>query len=103
MNQAEALKMLMSANRYSSEEALINGCLTYVTNDSRWEEDAYRYIQDLLKRSPSILSTYKKYWLNSLDPLRIRQRVEEEIRSCARLWATEEHHLAVKAFLTRNS
>ncbi|PFG12863.1 enoyl-CoA hydratase/isomerase family protein [Bacillus sp. es.036] len=103
MNHTEALKMLMSADRYSSEEAFLSGCLTYITNDLPWEEDAYRYIENLLKRSPLILSTYKTYWLNSLDPHLIRHRVEEEIRSCARLWDTEEHHQAVKAFLNKNS
>ncbi|MFP3361854.1 hypothetical protein R0K17_31595, partial [Planococcus sp. SIMBA_143] len=62
MNHTEALKMLMSADRYSSEEAFLSGCLTYITNDLHWEEDAYRYIENLLKRSPLILSTYKTYW-----------------------------------------
>ncbi|MCA0990119.1 enoyl-CoA hydratase/isomerase family protein [Pseudalkalibacillus hwajinpoensis] len=103
MNHAEALKMLMSADRYSSEEAFLSGCLTYITDDLLWEEDAYRYIENLLKRSPLILSSYKTYWLNSLDSHLIRHRVEEEIRSCARLWDTEEHHQAVKAFLNKNS
>ncbi|WP_273850310.1 enoyl-CoA hydratase/isomerase family protein [Guptibacillus spartinae] len=101
MNQSEALTMLMSADRYSSEEALKNGCLTYVTHDDQWEESAYLYIENLLKRAPLILSAYKNYWLNSLDCHSIRLRVEEEIKSCACLWATDEHHRAVEAFLNR--
>ncbi|WP_226658380.1 enoyl-CoA hydratase/isomerase family protein [Pseudalkalibacillus hwajinpoensis] len=101
MNHSEALTMLMSADRYSSEEALMNGCLSYVTRELPWKEEAYHYIENLLKRSPLILSAYKTYWLNSLDRNFIRLRVEEEIKSCACLWATEEHHRAVEAFLNR--
>ncbi|WLR59654.1 enoyl-CoA hydratase/isomerase family protein [Guptibacillus hwajinpoensis] len=102
MNHGEAMKMLMSADRYSDQEALENGCLTYVTTDHSFQDDSYQYIENLLKRSPLILSTYKSYWLTSLDQNLIRDRVEEEIRSCAILWATEEHHQAVATFLNKN-
>ncbi len=103
MDSGKALQMLMSADRYSAEMATENGYLTYITKETNWQNEAYDYIEKLLKRSPLILSSYKNYWLSSLDETNIRKRVENEISNCATLWATDEHHQAVEVFLSKKN
>ncbi len=103
MDSGNALQMLMSADRYSAEAAAENGYLTYITKETNWQDAAYEYAEKLLNRSPLILSSYKNYWLSSLDEVDIRKRVENEISNCATLWATDEHHQAVEAFLSKTN
>ncbi|WP_347550471.1 enoyl-CoA hydratase/isomerase family protein [Pseudalkalibacillus hwajinpoensis] len=103
MNPTQALQMLMSADRYSAEQAFSQGYLTYVTATKNWEVVAQDFIRDLFKRPAKILSSYKTYWLTSLNEVDIRDRVDSEIRNCANLWASDEHHRAVDAFLSRKN
>ncbi|MBN8207365.1 enoyl-CoA hydratase/isomerase family protein [Bacillus sp. NTK071] len=103
MSADHALQMLMSADRYSADEALKKGYITYITTTANWQSEAYEYISNLFKRSSPILSSYKMYWLNRLDEGKIRERIEQEIRNCAILWAKDEHHTAVEAFLNKKN
>ncbi|WP_394175075.1 enoyl-CoA hydratase/isomerase family protein [Guptibacillus hwajinpoensis] len=101
MKSDHAMQMLISADRYSAEEAFEKGYITYITKSANWHSEAYEYIGNLFKRSSPILSSYKMYWLSRLDQDKLSERIEQEIRNCARLWAKDEHHIAVEAFLKR--
>ncbi|MCA0987964.1 enoyl-CoA hydratase/isomerase family protein [Guptibacillus algicola] len=101
MGSTKAMEMLMSGKRYTPEEAYPLGFLTYILQEDQWEEEAERVIRTLLPHSSTILQTYKKHWLDSLDQSMISERIEREILSCSELWESEEHHKAVEKFLNK--
>ncbi|WP_377889374.1 enoyl-CoA hydratase/isomerase family protein [Alkalihalobacillus sp. R86527] len=101
LGSTKAMEMLMSGKRYTPEEASGLGFLTYIVQEDRWEEDAEKVTQTLLPHSSTILQTYKKHWLDSLDRSLITERIEREITSCSELWESEEYHSAVERFLNK--
>ncbi|WP_110929319.1 enoyl-CoA hydratase/isomerase family protein [Bacillus massiliglaciei] len=94
-----ALKMLMESGIYSAEEAMELGFISCISN----ETNPALHLENLLKREAEILSSYKNILINKWEASGLKERMEEEIRKCAVLWASESHHQAVKDFLQKKN
>ncbi len=94
-----ALKMLSDSRAYSSAELLENGWASAVIEE---DGDIGRFLASMDRVLPSVHRAYKAMAVRKWQETNLKQRVDEEIRECARLWAEEAHHLAVDGFLNKN-
>lgn len=93
-------QMLYSANIISSEKGMEIGFINKVIPDKEFQQEGIQWIEDLLKNSsPSVLASYKELAVRKWLSTNLKARMEEEIKQCAILWESEEHHQAVDAFL----
>ncbi|XXM73419.1 enoyl-CoA hydratase/isomerase family protein [Lysinibacillus sphaericus] len=100
ISSPRALSLLMAASLHEAEELYKIGFITELLG----EKDDIREMP-LLKavstKAAGVLQAYKKQQLNSWDQAVMEDNIESEIRECSRLWAKEEHHMAVDRFLAR--
>jgi enoyl-CoA hydratase len=97
-----ALTLLSSAKRISAEEAKAYGFLhKVVTNREATQEEVKQIIHDLVPLSPEVLSAYKRRYLDSVNLILLKTRLEKEIHECSYLWEQEEHLHAVDHFLNK--
>ncbi|MTH52620.1 enoyl-CoA hydratase/isomerase family protein [Bacillus mangrovi] len=96
-----ALKVLCSAARYPAEACKDLGLVDEILPAPFFKEEAVRIIKEQLAENPSVTRAYKSVWIRKLAGSGLRERMEEEIRQCARLWEKEEHHQAVQTFINR--
>ncbi|MGM0897634.1 MAG: enoyl-CoA hydratase/isomerase family protein [Bacillota bacterium] len=94
-----ALKMLSDARAYSSEELLSNGWATAIVEQDR---DIEHFLVSMKKIQPEVHRAYKAMAVRKWQETNLKQRVDQEIRECARLWAEEAHHQAVDGFLNKS-
>lgn len=99
--QANALYLLTSGEIISAEDAKNIGFIQQVFTRKSWNEQFDNWLNSLLQKSLPVLHAYKSRLLDSYDLDLISERVEKEVRQCARLWESDEHHEHVKSFLTR--
>lgn len=94
-----ALKMLSDARAYSAEELLANGWASAVIEEDR---DVEHFFASMKRVLPSVHRAYKAMALRKWQATNLKERVEQEIRQCAVLWAEPAHHMAVDGFLNKN-
>lgn len=94
-----ALKMLADSRAYSSAELLDNGWATAIVED---DLDIDRFLASMNRILPSVHRAYKAMAIRKWQETNLKQRVDQEIEECARLWAQDEHHQAVDRFLNKS-
>lgn len=94
-----ALKMLSEARAYSSDELLANGWASAIIEQ---DQDIDHFLDSMKRVLPEVHRAYKAMALRKWQETNLRQRVEQEIRECAKLWAEEAHHAAVDGFLGKS-
>lgn len=97
-----ALKMLVDAKPYTAEELVDIGWATSVYFEGAREEALEDFIEHMRKIHPSVHQAYKEIELRKWRERNIYERVMEEVRTCAILWESEAHHVAVNSFLTKS-
>lgn len=102
IGMAQAMKALVSCNRFNAEEAHEMKIIDSVLAKSNFKAESKGWIAPLLHSSMPVLKTYKQRMLDRYDKENIKQRVMREIDECATLWASEEHHVAVEKFLRKS-
>jgi enoyl-CoA hydratase len=98
LGTANALKLLMTADLYEAEQLLSLGYLQELYEGDR-QQACDVYIEKMLKLETDVLSAYKKMLVNKWEETNLQKRIEEEVRSCAKLWQSEAHHQQVASFL----
>ena len=93
-----ALKMLSEARLYSAEELLAIGWATAVVYS---DQDIENFVESFRNVLPEVHRAYKDMAVRKWRAADLEARVEEEIRTCARLWAGEAHHAAVGNFMNK--
>ncbi|WP_257350571.1 enoyl-CoA hydratase/isomerase family protein [Pseudalkalibacillus decolorationis] len=101
LDRATALEILLSLQTYLAEQGLGYRFFQKVVKKERAIQQFNEWIFPMIKLSSSVLKAYKKRILDGTDITGLKVRVDREIRECARLWETDEHHEAVKKFLNR--
>ncbi|PLR80988.1 enoyl-CoA hydratase [Bacillus canaveralius] len=94
---ANAIKMLMEARVYQTEELTNLGFIDYII-----EENDLTFIHHIEKIFPlegSVLAAYKAMLIRKWLAANIALRIEKEVRECAKLWGMEEHHNQVDKFM----
>ncbi|WP_026674389.1 enoyl-CoA hydratase/isomerase family protein [Alkalihalobacterium bogoriense] len=98
----QAMKALLSCKRFNAEEAHAMRIIDSVLAKSNFKMESKEWISPLLHSSMPVLKTYKQRMLDRFDKENIKRRIMREIDECAVLWASEEHHEAVKKFLRKS-
>jgi enoyl-CoA hydratase len=97
---SNALKLLMTAKLFSDEQLEIFGFL-----DKLYEgepiENGIQFLENMLTLETDVLSAYKNILIKKWEEGNIKQRIEEEVRGCAKLWETDAHHQKVASFLEK--
>ncbi|WP_078413487.1 enoyl-CoA hydratase/isomerase family protein [Priestia abyssalis] len=99
----DALFMLYTAKLFTAEEAKRLNYVQAVFSDEHLMERAENYCLDILRKPSNVLVSYKQAMLEKWELMNMKERMEKEIRRCAILWESEEHHEAVEAFKSRKS
>ncbi|MGP4080348.1 enoyl-CoA hydratase/isomerase family protein [Pseudalkalibacillus sp. R45] len=101
MNPDSAFEILTSAIKYSAQEGYEKGFIQKVLGTEDPLNDFNEWIEPFTTKNSAVQQAYKQRRLDRYKLSEIKQRVEKEISDCARLWATDDHHQAVKTFLNR--
>ncbi|WP_221564072.1 enoyl-CoA hydratase/isomerase family protein [Alkalihalobacillus sp. TS-13] len=101
MNPESAFEILISANKYSAMEGYEKGFIQKVLDTEEPLNDFNEWIKPFTMKNPAVQRAYKQRRLDQYELSNIKRRVDKEIRECARLWATDDHHEAVKTFLNQ--
>ncbi|WP_261133884.1 enoyl-CoA hydratase/isomerase family protein [Bacillus sp. Marseille-Q3570] len=101
MNPESAFEILISAMKYSAQDGYEKGFVQKVLDIEEPLHDFKEWIEPLTTKNQGVLQAYKQRGLDRYNLSEIKLRVDKEIRECARLWATDDHHQAVKTFLNR--
>lgn len=100
LNPTIALKMLLSAKVYESQELYGMGFF-----DELYEGNEIQVCDNLLGNMISletdVLSAYKSMLLQKWELLNLQKRMQQEVRTCAKLWESEAHHKQVDRFLSK--
>lgn len=98
LGTANALKLLMTADLYESEQLLALGYIHELYEGDR-QQACDIYIEKMLKLETDVLVAYKKMVVSKWEETNLQKRIQEEVRSCAKLWQSEAHHQQVASFL----
>lgn len=97
---SDAMKLLMEAELqtalYLKEIGFINSL--YTDNSLRACES---FLEQMLTNDLSVLKSYKRIWVRKWEESKLRERIEEEVRNCAVLWESDNHHEYVSAFIRK--
>jgi enoyl-CoA hydratase len=97
--EQKALKLLLDAKVHKAEEARNLGFVDEIIGD---DYDEWKgFAEDFLRQETGVLMAYKKLLVKKWQDGCIKERMNAEIRECAKLWATDAHHAAVKQFLSK--
>ncbi|MFC0473065.1 enoyl-CoA hydratase/isomerase family protein [Halalkalibacter kiskunsagensis] len=97
-----ALDMLLSARMYSTDELYKQGFVHKVIYNASFLEGVIEYLESYFLQNKGVLQAYKARLLDQLDRPNIHRNIQNEIKDCAKLWETDVHHEAVRAFLNRS-
>lgn len=101
VSSSKALGLLCSANIYGAAELLQKGVVDEILPVSSFDEESLNYVKSMLAENRAVTRAYKSIQIRRLERSQLWDRMEEEIRQCAKLWGEEEHHQAVSRFLKR--
>ncbi|WP_209125476.1 enoyl-CoA hydratase/isomerase family protein [Alkalihalobacillus sp. BA299] len=101
ISQADALQMLMTAKRFTAEEAIGLNFVQQIIEAENFDQGCKEWLAPFLKQSTAVLRAYKKRWNDRFDKASVKNRFLNEIDECSTLWETDEHHAAVEKFLSK--
>lgn len=91
-----ALFLLCSGRKITMEEAKTIGFVQHIVDDGN---DLYHFIDEFF--TADVLRQYKRNLFTEKERNDLFLAMDKEVEACASLWEKEEHHLAVKAFLSK--
>ncbi|ARK31108.1 enoyl-CoA hydratase/isomerase family protein [Halalkalibacter krulwichiae] len=94
-----ALEMLASARIYPVQELTQSNLVQAIITEPL-RMGVLEWLSPILRQNENVLHAYKQRLLDQFDQVRIQKNIKKEIDECSSLWATKEHHEAVKGFLT---
>ncbi|MFA8437600.1 enoyl-CoA hydratase/isomerase family protein [Pueribacillus sp. YX66] len=96
-----ALHYLLSSQLISSEKGFEEGFIHFLIEEGDLKEQCEKILTPYLNQSNDVLSAYKQMWLQRLHRSKVLGNIEKEIKTCAKLWESDEHHDAVQKFLNK--
>ncbi|MDF2903862.1 MAG: enoyl-CoA hydratase/carnithine racemase [Bacillus sp. (in: firmicutes)] len=95
-----AMKLLMEAQMHKAESLVELGFIDAVFEGDPLE-NCLDYYKNVFAIEAGVLEAYKSMLVRKWIQSGIKARIEEEVRTCARLWESDAHHAVVNSFLTR--
>lgn len=93
-----AFTLLSEAKLHTAEEMKAAGFLQKVY-DSLKDQTALDFMEIILQKDTGVIEAYKKAMIEKFHAVHLKERMENEIKRCAELWALDAHHDAVSEFL----
>lgn len=97
-----AMKLLMEADVYSAEYLKESGFI-----DALYDMDSLQACEDFLGKILSndlrVAQSYKRMWIRKWERTKLRERIDEEVVTCAKLWESEAHHEYVHTFMKKKT
>ncbi|WP_313798779.1 enoyl-CoA hydratase/isomerase family protein [Cytobacillus sp.] len=100
LSSANAMKMLMEARLYSSDELKEMGFFQWIYTGEPMES-CRSFLNKMLVLDGDVLKSYKKMFIKKWTEAGVEERVKQEVRNCAVLWQGEAHHKQVEKFLKK--
>ncbi|PLR97395.1 enoyl-CoA hydratase/isomerase family protein [Bacillus sp. T33-2] len=94
---SKALKMVTDAALHTADDLRDLGYLDGIYEGTP-ADGCLSFLGQTLDKEVAVLQSFKRMLIKKWSAAKIRERIEEEARSCAVLWASEAHHLKVKQF-----
>jgi enoyl-CoA hydratase len=101
LSKDNALYLLASGTLFSAQEAKQIGFIQEVLSEENFEQEFLSWINPIIEKPLPVLRAYKTRLLDTYDMNRLQHQVNREIRECAILWESEEHHQRVKQFIEK--
>lgn len=100
INLTRAMDLLYSSTPVTAKQGMDYGFIQYVIKGNSLKETE-RYVSRFTSQSLGVIESYKALQLERFDVGKIKKSVQNEIERCAKLWASDEHHKRVEAFLKK--
>ncbi|RSK26926.1 enoyl-CoA hydratase/isomerase family protein [Bacillus sp. HMF5848] len=97
----KALYLLTSSKVLSSIEAQQLGFVEQVMDKEYIEDELQKFLKPLVEQHANVIQAYKQVVTRKWEQIKLWDRMEEEIRMCAKLWEAPAHHEAVQLFLNK--
>ncbi|WP_409253599.1 enoyl-CoA hydratase/isomerase family protein [Bacillus sp. SCS-153A] len=97
---SDALYLLGTAGVFTSEQMVEFGFVNELVETTDISS-VLQFMEGFLNKDVHVLSSYKNAVVEKWESGQLRERINKEIRQCAKLWEKEEHHAAVEKFLSK--
>lgn len=98
LDPSTAFKLLSEAELHKAEEMKEIGFLQ-VVYDTIMDQTASEFMERILQKESGVIEAYKKAMIEKFHMAHLKERMENEMKRCAELWALDAHHDAVSHFL----
>ncbi|TKC18559.1 enoyl-CoA hydratase/isomerase family protein [Robertmurraya kyonggiensis] len=95
---SNGMKMLVEARKYTVDELIELGFIQYIYEGAP-SEGLRAAMETTFLLEGDVLGAYKEMLIQKWEMSKLKERIENEIRNCAILWASEAHHKQVEKFL----
>lgn len=95
-----AFSWLMEARKYEATFLRDNGWIHKIVPSEKWDEQN-EILAVYLSKSLNQMEALTKQYKQKVGALSLSALMDEEVRSCAKLWDSKEHVDAVEHFLTK--
>ncbi|HJV15841.1 MAG TPA: enoyl-CoA hydratase/isomerase family protein [Bacillales bacterium] len=102
LTASNAMKLLMEAELQPAENLLQNGFIDKIFHDTPIEACEH-FLEHILTAELSVLQSYKNIWIRKWLKNNLKERMAEEVHTCAELWQGEAHHSYVKKFMSKKT
>ncbi|CCQ98111.1 putative 3-hydroxypropionyl-coenzyme A dehydratase [[Clostridium] ultunense Esp] len=96
-----AFPLLLSGKIYSAKEWHNWGYLHALFPKEEFRERVENWVKEILP-APEVLLSYKRMKNRIERGKKWKEEIEKEVKECAKLWMSPEHHKKVEAFLSKN-
>jgi len=95
-----AMQMLCEAQPLLANTLLDNGWATQLYNGDK-EYALQTFVREMKQVEASVHRAYKQMLIRKWSEQKLLEQINEEVKTCAKLWEAEEHHKAVQKFLMK--
>jgi enoyl-CoA hydratase len=100
LGAANALKLLMTASLYDTDELFNLGFFNDLYSGDPFE--AYsQFVHKMSLLEVDVLTAYKQMLVRKWKESNLQHRIDLEVKTCARLWEMDAHHEQVDRFLLK--
>lgn len=91
---------IMEGTLYEAEELLLKGWIHRIVQEEDWTNQD-KLLTYYTTKSLEQMKILKKHYLQDIGVVGLKDKMKREVRDCATLWESNEHKLAVRAFLEK--
>ncbi|MFD2443410.1 enoyl-CoA hydratase/isomerase family protein [Bacillus sp. CGMCC 1.16607] len=100
LSPENAMQLLMTADTFEADRLLELGFIHHVYDQDGMKAGRY-FLEKMITLETDVLKAYKTILVRKWTQSNLQQRIQEEVRTCAKLWETEAHHIQVDRFLKK--